>query len=66
MVKCLLYPAMWETRVPSLNWEDTLKKGLLPGKFYGQRSLLDYSPWGHKESDMTEQLHFLFFFLSIL
>ena len=23
---------------------------------YGQRSLPGYSPWGHKESDMTEQL----------
>ena len=22
----------------------------------GQRSLADYNPWGHKESDMTEQL----------
>ena len=22
---------------------------------HGQRSLLGYSPWGHKESDMTEQ-----------
>ena len=22
----------------------------------GQRSLADYSPWGHKESDMSEQL----------
>ena len=22
----------------------------------GQRSLVGYSPWGHKESDMTEQL----------
>ena len=21
---------------------------------YGQRSLVGYSPWGHKESDMTE------------
>ena len=27
---------------------------LLPGKFHGQRS----SPWGRKELDMTEQLHF--------
>ena len=27
-----------------------------PGKFHGQRSLVSYSPWGHKESDMTEQL----------
>ena len=23
-------------------------------KFHGQRSLAGYSPWGHKESDMTE------------
>ena len=23
---------------------------------HGQRSLADYSPWGHKESDTTEQL----------
>ena len=28
----------------------------LPGEFYGQRSLVVYSPWGHKESDMTERL----------
>ena len=26
----------------------------LPGEFNGQRSLANYSPWGHKESDMTE------------
>ena len=29
---------------------------LLPGKFHGQRSLGGYSPWGWKESDMTERL----------
>ena len=28
----------------------------LPRELHGQRSLADYSPWGHKESDMTEQL----------
>ena len=28
----------------------------LPGKSGGQRSLVRYSPWGHKESDTTEQL----------
>ena len=28
----------------------------LPGAFHGQRSLVGYSPWGHKESDMTERL----------
>ena len=26
----------------------------LPGESYGQRSLVGYSPWGHKESDTTE------------
>ena len=26
----------------------------LLGKSHGKRSLSDYSPWGHKESDMTE------------
>ena len=26
-------------------------------KFHGPRSLVGYSPWGHKESDTTEQLH---------
>ena len=28
----------------------------LPGKVNGQRSLVYYSPWGHKESDITEWL----------
>ena len=26
----------------------------LPGEFHGQRSLVGCSPWGHKESDLTE------------
>ena len=53
-------PAMWETWVRSLGWEDPLEKEmeptpvLLPGKFYGWRSLVGYSPWGRKELDMTE------------
>ena len=33
---------------------------LLPGKSHGRRSLKGCSPWGRKESDMTEQLHFHF------
>ena len=61
MVKCL--PAMWRPRFdPWLRkipwrrkWQPTL--ALLPGKFYGWRSLVGYSPWGHKESDMTKRLH---------
>ena len=28
---------------------------LLPGKFHGWRSLVGYSPWDCKESDMTER-----------
>ena len=31
----------------------------LPGKFHGWRSLVGYCPWGRKESDTTEQLHYL-------
>ena len=31
---------------------------LLPGKSHGQRSLVGCSPWGRKESDMTERLPF--------
>ena len=26
----------------------------MPGKSHGQRNLVGYSPWGHKESDMTD------------
>ena len=29
----------------------------LPGESHGQRSLAGYSPWSHKESDMTKTLH---------
>ena len=31
---------------------------LLPGKLYGQRSLVGYSPWHRKHLDTTERLHF--------
>ena len=42
--------------------EDPLEKKIattpvcLPGKFYGQRKLMGYSPQGHKESDTTEHM----------
>ena len=32
---------------------------LLPGKSHGWRSLVGYSPRGHKESNTSEQVHFL-------
>ena len=35
-------------------WQSTTV--FMPRKFHRQRSLVDYSPWGHKESGMTEQL----------
>ena len=49
-------PAMWETWVWSMGWEDPLEKGKAP-----HSSILAflhglYSPWGCKESDTTERL----------
>ena len=38
---------------------------LLSGKSHGWRSLVGCSPWGHKESNMTEWLHFHFSFSCI-
>ena len=59
MVKNL--PAMWETWVRTLAWEDTLEKGMAIHSgvlaFHGQRSLAGHRPWGRKESDTTERLH---------
>ena len=61
-------PAMQETWVLSLGWEDPLEKGKAPvlftqvywpGEFHGL-----YSPWGCKESDMTEQLSHLLYIRS--
>ena len=56
--------AMQETGVQTLGQEDALEKEMatqltpvfLPGEFHGQRSLMDYSLWGPKESDTTEWL----------
>ena len=62
MVKRL--PTMWETQIESLGQEDLLEKemathsSILAWKIHGWRSLEGYSPWGHKESDTTERLHF--------
>ena len=61
MVKNL--SAKWETWVQSLGRVHPLEKGTAPspvfftGEFHAQRSLVGYSPCGHKESDMTEQLN---------
>ena len=44
-------------------WQPTLV--LLPREPHGQRSLVGYSPWGHKESDTTEQVTPLSLFPSL-
>ena len=61
MVKiCLL---LQEMQVQFLGWEDPLEKKVaptpvfLPGGSHGQSSLVGYSPWDHKESDVTEHAH---------
>ena len=38
---------------------EQLYEVFLPGKSHGWRNLVGYSPWGRKELDMTDQLHFL-------
>ena len=58
MVKNL--PAVQEIWVQSLGWEDSWRRAwqptpvFLPGESHGQRSLVGYSPRGHKELDMAE------------
>ena len=54
-------PAMQETSFRALGqkgtcsrkWQPTLV--VFPGKSHGQRSLVGYSPWGHKESYKAKQ-----------
>ena len=43
----------WVGKIPwRRKWQPT--PVLLPGKSHGWRSVVGYSPWGHKELDMTE------------
>ena len=58
-LKCL--PGMRETRVRSLGREDPLKKEMAT-QSHGGRSLVGCSPWGRKELDTSEGLHFHFHF----
>ena len=48
-----LFLLMWRRK-----WQST--PVLLPGKSHRQRRAVGYSPWGRKELDMTERLHFHF------
>ena len=54
-------PAKQETQLRPLHREDPLEEEMatsvfLPGKSHGKRSLVGYSPWACKESDMMERL----------
>ena len=45
----------WVGKIPwRRKWQPT--PVFLPGKSHEQKSLASYSPWGRKESDMTEHL----------
>ena len=49
----------WVGKVPwRRKWQPT--PVFMPGESHGPRSLLGYSPWGRKELDTTERLHFHF------
>ena len=50
----------WVGKIPwRRKWQPT--PVFLPGKSHGRRSLAGYSPWGFKELDTTERLHFCHF-----
>ena len=57
-------PVMWETWVRSLGQEDPLEKemathsSILAWRIPWTEEPGGYSPWGRKESDTTERLHF--------
>ena len=61
-LKCL--PAMWETWVQSLGWEDPLEKemethsSILAWRIPWMEELGGLQSMGRKESDTTERLHF--------
>ena len=51
---------MQETWVRSLDWENPQDKRMRPtavflsGEFHGQRSLVGYRTWDHKESQLSD------------
>ena len=52
---CLIFLPLQPEMIPwRRKWLST--PVFLPGEFHGQRSLVDYSPWDCKESDITERL----------
>ena len=58
--RCLLLGRKVMTNLDSILWRRQWQPTpvLLAGNSHGWRSLVGCSPWGHEESDTTEQLHF--------
>ena len=62
-------PAMWESQVQSLDQKDPLEKGMATLSSIRAWRILcteepgGYSPWGHKESDTTEQVSLYYYFI---
>ena len=54
----------WDLLLPKIQPQKIVLVFLLR-EFHGQRSLAGYSPWGHKESDMTDSFFFFTFSLII-
>ena len=56
-------PAMWEARLDPWVGKIPCRRAqqptpvFLPEESHGQRNLVSYSPWGCKESEMTERLN---------
>ena len=50
----------WQHQLNGREFEQT------PGDGEGKKSLVCYNPWGHKESDMTEQLNNRFLWYTAL
>ena len=61
--------AMWESQVQSLDQKDPLEKGMATLSSIPAWRILcteepgGYSPWGHKESDTTEQVSLYYYFI---
>ena len=59
--RCRFDPWVW--KIPwRRKWQPT--PVLFAGKSHGWRSLVGYSPWGHRELDTSKQFHFHFLYVN--
>ena len=55
----------WVRKILKRKEWQPIHSSILAWRNHGQRSLAGYSPWVHKESDMTEQLPLFLYLFSI-